>query len=243
MAKLLRRYRVIALLGIIVTYVVVCVFTGGEPLTVNVSAVPNDDGCVDYPTVVIDAGHGGADGGCVSIDGVPEKGINLTIALEVGDILSSMGYDVVYTRDSDVSLHDRDIKGLSNQKKSDMQKRLDIINSYDNAVAVSIHQNQFTQNQYSGAQMFCTQSNPNSLEFAELMQRNFVSLIQPNNNREVKVVGDELFLIYFAQCPSVMIECGFLSNPDESRMLQDSKYQKQVAFTIATGIMQYVSQK
>lgn len=195
----------------------------------------------DRPVVVLDAGHGGMDGGCVSIDGVPEKGINLNIALSLRDILTVMGYEPVCTRESDISIHDDGIEGLAKQKKSDMDNRLEIFNKYDDAIAVSIHQNQFTESQYSGAQMFYSEKSSESEKLAGVMKEQFVSYLQPENTRETKPVGDELFLLNNAECPAVMIECGFLSNQEESLRLQDENYQKQIAFTIFTGICRYRS--
>lgn len=194
---------------------------------------------IDRPVVVIDAGHGGMDGGCLSIDGIAEKGINLNIALSLRDILTVMGYQPVCTRESDISIHDEGIEGLSNQKKSDMHNRLELFNRYDGAIALSIHQNQFTDSQYSGAQMFYSEASSDSRQLAEIMREQFVSYLHPENTRETKPVGDELYLLHNSTNPAVMIECGFLSNQEESLKLQDENYQKQIAFTIFTGISRY----
>lgn len=194
------------------------------------------------PTIILDPGHGGMDGGCVAVNGVPEKGINLSIALETRDILTAFGYNVVLTRDSDVSVHDKGITGTANQKRSDMENRLKLINSYDNAVAVSIHQNQFTDERYSGAQMFYSfsENDLSSERLADTMQKKFVANLQPENTREIKEVGDDLYLLYYSECPMIMAECGFLSNAGESEKLQSEEYQRKVAFTIAGGIMEFI---
>lgn len=194
------------------------------------------------PTIILDPGHGGIDGGCVALNGVPEKGINLNIALTARDILSSMGYNVVMTRDTDKSIHDNGVKGTGNQKRSDMKNRLAIINSYENAVAVSIHQNQFTDSAFSGAQMFYSDSNNLSGVFANTMQAAFVQNLQPDNMRETKEIGNDLYLLYNANCPMIMAECGFLSNEQESELLQSEEYQNKVAFTIAMGIHKFISE-
>lgn len=193
----------------------------------------------ERPVVVIDPGHGGMDGGCISIDGVSEKGINLSISQSLSDILTVMGYDPVCTRESDISINDEGIKGLSKQKKSDMNNRLALFNKYDNSIAVSIHQNQFTDSKYSGAQMFYSEKSQDSEQLAAIMKDQFVSLLQPDNMRETKPVGDELFLLNNSKNPTVMVECGFLSNQEESLKLQDENYQKQIAFTIFTGVQKY----
>ena len=121
-----------------------------------------------------------------------------------------------------------------------MANRLNIINSFDNAVFVSIHQNQFTDPKYSGAQMFYPAESSESERFAAIMQGNFVLMLQPENTREIKPVGTEIYLLHNAECPAVMAECGFLSNPDEAAKLESDEYQSQVAFTIYKSICDYI---
>lgn len=193
--------------------------------------------------VLVDSAHGGADGGCVSAEGVPEKGINLSILLKLRDILLLNGYQVEVTRDTDVSIHDSGIEGLANQKSSDMDNRLAVFNKYDNALCLSIHQNQFTQPQYRGAQMFYSATNPSSEALARSLQSSFKNLLQPDNEREIKQCGKELFLCYFSENPTVMAECGFLSNPDDAAALNTDEYQTKVALTLFSGISTYLSGK
>ena len=197
-------------------------------------------GVSKMPVIILDAGHGGMDSGCVSVNGVEEKEINLNILLKLRDMLETAGFNVVVTRDTDKSIHDTSVTGLGNQKKSDMENRLGIINSQENAVFVSIHQNQFTDPKYYGAQMFYSANSEQGARLASIMQNQFVRFLQPENKRETKPVGDELYLIHFAKCPSVMVECGFLSNPDEAALLESEEYQSKVAFTIFAGICEYV---
>ena len=193
--------------------------------------------------VLVDSPHGGFDGGCVSADGVPEKGINLSILLRLRDMLELSGYDVEVTRDSDISIHDNGIEGLSDQKSSDMDNRLALFNKYDNAVCVSIHQNQFTDPVYSGAQMFYSNSDSRSEQLARSLQSSFTELLQPNNKREIKLCGKELFLCYYSDNPTVMAECGFLSNPAEASLLNTEEYQEKVALTLFYGINRFVNEK
>ena len=195
------------------------------------------------PVIVIDAGHGGMDGGCVSVNDKCEKDINLNILLTLRDMATVMGYEPVCTRETDVSIHDEGIEGLSNQKKSDMKNRLEIINSQENAIAVSIHQNQFTDEKYSGAQMFYSPNVEGSEQLADIMQKQFVAKLQPDNKREVKRVKDELYLLNNANCPAIMIECGFLSNHEEANKLESEEYQKRIAFTIFSGINEFKNQQ
>ena len=194
------------------------------------------------PVVVIDAGHGGMDGGCVSVNNKAEKDINLNILLSLRDMAKIMGYEPVCTRETDKSIHDEGIEGLVKQKKSDMDNRLAIINEHEDAIAVSIHQNQFTDEQYSGAQMFYCPKVEGSEQLADIMQKKFVSNLQPENTREIKPVTDELYLLCNAKCPAVMIECGFLSNKEEAQKLESEEYQKQVAFTIFSGLSDFITE-
>lgn len=151
------------------------------------------------------------------------------------------GYDVELTRSEDCSIHDDGIEGIANQKSSDMDNRLEIFNKYPNAICISIHQNQFTDPRYSGAQMFYADTNKESRYIAQKIQDKIVEFTQPENNREIKLCGKELFLCYFSKNPTVMAECGFLSNPEEAEKLKDEDYQKQLAFSIYAAINEYTS--
>lgn len=181
------------------------------------------------------------DGGCSSVNGTPEKGINLNIMLHLRRFLQICGYTVEVTRDTDRSIHDDGIEGIANQKSSDMDNRLGLFNKYDNAVCISIHQNQFTDSSYSGAQMFYSNQVKGSSALAQSIQDSFVSLLQPENKREIKLCGKELFLCYYSENPTVMVECGFLSNPDEAALLETEEYQQKVAFAIFGGLEQYLA--
>lgn len=189
--------------------------------------------------IILDAGHGGMDGGCSSANGDVEKHINLAILLNLRDLLKASGYEVITTRNTDVSIHDTGIEGIANQKSSDMDNRLAIFNSIQGAICISIHQNQFTDPQYSGAQMFYSDSNSQNSVLAQELQNQFVAFLQPDNTRETKLCGKELFLCYYSKNPTVMAECGFLSNPDEASLLVTEDYQQKVAFTIYAALIQH----
>ncbi len=193
--------------------------------------------------VYVDPPHGGIDGGCTSADGVPEKGINLDIMLRLRDLLEINGYEVRVTRDTDRSIHDSGIEGIAEQKSSDMDNRLAVFNENENAICLSIHQNQFTDPKYSGAQMFYSNSNSTSEAFARALQNRFRELLQPDNTREIKLCGKELFLCYYSKNPTVMAECGFMSNPEEAALLNTEEYREKVAFTLYTGISDFVNRK
>ncbi len=209
-----------------------------EPSLQSVSAMSNE-----MPVIILDAGHGGIDGGCSTADGIPEKEINLNVMLTLRDLLVISGFDVEVTRDTDRSIHDSGVEGIANQKSSDMDNRLALFNKYENAICISIHQNQYVNESASGAQMFFSATNPKNEILAQSIQNSFVSHIQPENDREIKLCGEELFLCYFCENPTVMVECGFLSNPQEAQQLVTTDYQTQVALTIYTGLMDYLAQQ
>lgn len=216
---------------------------GGAVISEKTESVPTSVSGLEEepPVIILDAGHGGFDGGCVSVDGVPEKGINLSILLRLRDLLQISGYKVEVTRDSDISIHDSGIEGLANQKSSDMDNRLALFNKYDNAVCISIHQNQFTDPIYNGAQMFYSATDSRSEALAKSLQKSFTEILQPDNNREIKLCGKELFLCYFSENPTVMAECGFLSNPEEAALLNTEEYQQKIAMTIFAGLSNYLN--
>lgn len=195
----------------------------------------------DDLVLILDAGHGGIDGGCSTASGNTEKDINLNILLSVRDLGTMFGFTVETTRDSDKSIHDKGIVGIRNQKISDMENRLELFNKYDNAICVSIHQNTYSDPIFNGAQMFYSEKNSASHQLASLIQQKFVNNLQPDNKREIKMCGSELYLCYNCNNPAVMVECGFLSNPQEAVMLIDKAYQKKVAFTIFSGINEFAN--
>ena len=192
------------------------------------------------PVIVLDAGHGGEDGGAVGVNGVEEKTVNLAIALFVREKLEAAGYPVKMIRETDTAVGDTTLSTLNERKRSDILYRTQIVNETENCIFVSIHQNFFEQSQYSGAQMFYSPANADSERFASILQNLFVKNLQPDNMRETKLCGKELYLCYYCNNPAVMAECGFLSNPDEAAKLTDRDYQRQVAYTLFTGLNEFI---
>ncbi len=190
--------------------------------------------------IIVDAGHGGMDGGAQSANGQLEKDINLAISLKIGNMLSLLGYDVVYTRISDNISYPAECDTIRQKKVWDIHNRMEVINAYPNAVFLSIHQNYFTQSKYSGAQVFYSRNNPESKLIAESLQRNIVANIQSENDRQVKQSGTEIYLLYHAEIPAVMVECGFLSNSSEALLLSDESYQNEMALSIVEGLIDYL---
>lgn len=240
--------KVYAALGIIFSYIAIYVFLHGVSADVPNSFNTHENEIItasskaedSKPIIILDAGHGGMDGGCSAYNGALEKDVNLSIELSLKAMLESFGYSVEVTRSTDIAIFDPGIVGLSKQKKSDMNNRLSLFNKYENAVAVSIHQNKFTDPQYSGAQMFYAETNPLSETLAQTLQTTFKNKLQNNNNREIKNAGKDLFLLYYSKCPSVMVECGFLSNKQEADLLLSKDYQKKVALTIFCGLNEFI---
>lgn len=198
-------------------------------------------GADEKQIVIIDPGHGGPDGGGVGVNGIIEKDINLNISKYLGSLLTLNGYEVVYTRNEDVSIYDEGVTGLRNQKVSDMENRLEIIEQYPDSIFFSIHQNQYTDSAYFGAQMFYTTNNSSNFRLATIMQEKFAGL-QPGNDRDVKLIDNGLYLFKDTKQPALLIECGFLSNPNDAANLNNSEYQKKVAFTIYSGLTEYLSE-
>lgn len=202
-------------------------------------ALPVAAPVTEKPTIVLDAGHGGLDSGAVGVTGVLEKDINLSIVLTLRDMLEMSGFNVVLTRDEDISIYDNGVEGIRNQKLNDMDNRLKIIQSYPDSIFLCIHQNNYISPDSCGAQMFYNNNNSTNRTLAQIMQNRFKQL-QPYNDREIKLSGEELFLLKSNKNPSLMIECGFLSNPDEEANLSTWEYQQKVAFTIYGGVLEYI---
>ena len=194
----------------------------------------------EQPVVILDPGHGGIDGGAEA-NNLIEKDINLAIALNLRDFLSVQGFRVIMTREDDRSIHDQGITQISRQKRSDMYNRLEIIEDHPEAIFVSIHQNKFEQASVCGAQVFYSQNHPDSQQLAQQIQISFASLLQPDNTREIKPAENNLFLLYEATVPAVMVECGFLSNAQEAANLSDPDYQRKVAFVVGQALCRFVA--
>lgn len=192
-------------------------------------------------TIIIDAGHGGEDGGAVGINNTIEKNINLAISLQLRDYLLPLGYNIIMTRDKDQAIYDNNSTTLRKKKISDLRNRANIINKNknNNTIFVSIHQNKFPDPKYHGTQIFYSKNNPKSQELATKIKESVTGLIQPDNTREIKPATEKIYLLNNAQIPAIVAECGFLSNPEESKKLSDPKYQSQIAFSIFSGILDY----
>lgn len=191
-----------------------------------------------FPKVIIDAGHGGFDGGAVAFDGTCEKDINLEIAKKLEKMLRFYGFSTVMTRTTDAAINDTGDR-IRSQKKSDMYNRLSFMEENPDALFISIHLNKYTTSAASGAQTFYSDNFPESKVLAEEIQKSISSLLEPYNKRTVKKGTSSAFLLYNAKTPAVIVECGFLSNHQDLEKLKDEEYQSKMAFAIADGIINF----
>lgn len=211
-------------------------------IPININSANTDTITYSTPVIIIDAGHGGFDGGAVTKDGVPEKDINLSIALYLQEYLSVLGFNTVLTRDRDQSLESEGLDTIRSKKTSDLHNRMKIMEDTDNSIFISIHQNIYTQEKYSGIQVFYSpKSAEESSALASSIQQTVVGTLQPDNTRQIKECGTSVYLIYNAVKPAVLVECGFLSNFEEAEKLKTKNYQKKMAFCIAMGIQNYIT--
>ncbi len=189
------------------------------------------------PYVLVDAGHGGADGGATGDDGTMEKDDNLGVARTLAAVLRVMGVETGMTRKEDRSIYTEG-DSLREQKVSDMHNRLAL---YEEAtLVVSVHQNHFSEAKYHGTQVFCSPNHPQSRVLGAAVRTSVLSLLQPENTRELKTADDSVFLLSNTTVPAVIVECGFLSNPAECEKLGQSDYQRQMAFAVAGGVFSFL---
>lgn len=224
---------------LIITLVFITVFSSARALIGAAADVAASGESKNGRVIVIDAGHGGEDPGAIGVSGVYEKDLCLTIALMLGDELTKQGYTVVYTRTEDKMLYlpEENIKGF--RKLSDLKGRLKVANGIDNALLVSIHMNSFGDAKYSGLQAYYKPNDKSSEALAEAVQSAVKTQLQGENNRAIKS-GKDIYLLENASCESVLIECGFITNAAECEKLSQKEYQKQLSFSIACGIIEYI---
>lgn len=188
--------------------------------------------------VIIDAGHGGVDGGAVSCTGAYESHINLEIAQRLNDLMHLLGLRTVMIREDDRSVYTEGTT-IAAKKVSDIRQRVRIANTTPNALFLSIHQNNFTEAKYAGTQVFYNHA-PESKLLAERIQTAFRENLNPANRRQSKK-SSGVYLMEHINCTGILIECGFLSNPKEEALLRDSCYQKRICTVIAATVSQYLN--
>ena len=208
-------------------------------LNTHLETVTNLHVSSDTPsyTVVIDAGHGGFDSGKVGIDGTLEKDLNLMIAKKLEQLLKSADINVIMTRTEDTGLYEA---SSANKKRQDMTARTALMNNAKADCIISIHQNSYSLESIDGAQVFYYTGSKEGEKLASFIQKSLISRVDPSNHRSEKS-NSSYFLLKNASSPIVIVECGFLSNWEESKKLVDDAYQQKLAWAIHVGILQYLN--
>ncbi len=202
-------------------------------------AVPSFAAVAD--TVIIDAGHGGEDGGAVGVNGAFEKDLNLAISRRLAAALDVCGVTVLETRVTDISLHTENIKGQ--RKNQDLKNRLLVAKEHPDAVFVSIHMNKFPEGKYRGLQVYYSPNHQDSPALGENIRQFTVAYLQLENHRPLKKADDSIYLLSHLSSPGVLVECGFLSNPEECALLSDGDYQQKLALTLAAAISDHLASR
>lgn len=185
--------------------------------------------------IIIDAGHGGLDGGASGPDNIIEKDINLTIALKLKRLFKMSDCEIILTRETDIMLND---DGVKKKKASDLSNRVKIANKYPEAIFISIHMNKYPSEKTKGMQIFFSTNNLDSANLAELLKKNNKSYLQPENNREIKR-GKDIFVLENIKNIGILVECGFLSNFEEAHMLAKEDYQNKIAKIIFATVVEF----
>jgi N-acetylmuramoyl-L-alanine amidase len=220
------------LLFVAVTYTLARVFYRW-----NQEDFSSDDVSVQsQPVVILDAGHGGMDGGAVSASGIKEKDINLAVVQYLDEMLRECGITTILTRSDDRMLT---LESGGKKKMQDLRARLNIANENQNAIFVSVHMNNFTQSKYSGLQVYYSPNHADSELLAELVQNTAKTHLQKENERLCKEATSSIFLLHRMKNPAVLVECGFLSNEAEAAKLATKAYQMQLAFVICASLLQH----
>lgn len=193
-------------------------------------------------TIIIDAGHGSPDGGAVGSTGILEKDLNLSVARYLQKFFESNGTNVLLTRSDDNGIYD--VEGsIKNKKVSDIKNREKLVSESDADLFISIHMNKFPESKYSGPQVFYSLNDENSELLAKCIQQSMIAALNPENKREIKKADGSIYLLKNIKIPAVLVECGFLSNSEEEQKLIDANYQRQLAWSMYCGIIEYFNEK
>ena len=192
----------------------------------------------DGTTVVLDAGHGGEDGGATGVSGTSEAALNLDISLRLRDLLRLCGVRVSMIRETDTAVYSDGCRTISEKKVSDIKNRTETVNQTEDALLLSVHQNFFTEGKYHGAQVFYAKT-PGSEALAALLQQTLRTCVDPENHRREKP-AEAVYLMEKVSCTAVLVECGFLSNEPEAEKLTQAQYQKQLAGAVCGALCSYL---
>ena len=225
--RLIKIVLIVALLAAAAVFVKIFVSNGGLKPVINQNS---------RSTLVLDAGHGGIDGGAISDSGLKESDINLQIALKTEALVRFLGIDTVMTRETDTDNSDN--KAYSEHDK--LVQRAKLANSTENAVLISIHQNKFPSAVVSGAEVMYS-DNDDSKALGLITQDNLVTLLDSSNRRVARPAPKELLLTSSVECPTILVECGFMSNPQEVQKLASNDYQLKLAAILAGSYIQFLN--
>lgn len=229
----LNKKRITIIMLSIFVSVFIFIFTTEIKTTVPTVSLP-----ISGKTIVIDAGHGKPDEGAESSTGTTEAAINLKIALKLQNLLEQSGTTVILTRSDENAIYNIDSKTLKQKKISDIHNRVKIGNESSADIFVSIHLNKIPESQYDGWQTFYKEGSSEGQKLAVAIQNNLNNSIQKENNRIAKTI-DNIYIINHVKIPITIVECGFLSNPEEEKQLLEDKYQDKLAWGIYNGIIEY----
>ena len=207
----------------------------------NVSSVSSSN-IAENNIILLDAGHGGEDGGAIGIGGIIEKDINLSITLKTAAFFEFLGYKIEFTRETDKMTCDSGLKTQREKKVSDIKNRLEQIEKSPCLCSISIHQNIFG-GEAKGAQIFYGGNNPESKLLAESLQNGISSMLQPENNRVIKRATKDIYILYHTEKTAILAECGFISNSSEAALLGSDDYQNKMAFAIALSAVKHLTER
>ncbi len=228
----MKMWKLVPLYTIVIVGALALVFWGSEAVNVMVNNSP----IPGRTCIVIDPGHGGIDGGASSCTGVLESQINLEIGLRLNDLLNFLGYKTIMVRTTDTSIYTEG-NTIAAQKVSDLKQRVKLVNEQEDCILISIHQNTFSDSKYAGAQVFYAKDDA-SKTLATSMQSKLIEILNPQSNRKSKP-SDGIYLMQNITKPGLLIECGFLTNPQEEALLRNATYQQKLCCVIATTLSEY----
>ena len=234
MKKIKLSIQLIPIYGLVFLMFLLVTFIGNHTIT----TLSESSVLTDRHTIVIDAGHGGEDGGATSCTGILESNLNLEIALRLNDLLRFMGYQTYMVRTTDTALHTQG-DTIAARKASDLKARVAIAENTDNCIWISIHQNYFSDDRYSGAQVFYAGTS-GSDNLGKQLQNNIIKYLNPFSHRQAKQITG-IYLFEHLPCIGILVECGFISNREEEALLSSNTYQKKLIIVIAASVGSFLS--
>ena len=238
-AQVLKKYRYIILSVLIAAALYAIINQLGSKQVLTASTAHSSANNVVF---ILDPGHGGEDGGAVSPDGLVESGVNLDIALRLRELCGFFGLESVMTREEESIAYPAELSRTSERKRWDTRRRTEFINSVQNGVLLSIHQNNFPNGRANGPQAFYAGA-PESREFAELIHNSMIKALQPESRRVVAPAPKEVYIMSNVKCPAVLVECAFLSDPGDCALLRTAEHRKKIAAILLASCLQYTEAK